>query len=276
MARQQHNWDCGYANIMALLQTLARRRAPSAATSVAVSAAASATGFAEEWPTSIAAVQRTIVAAWRAGYDRRSAEQYHWRLLGKEGRAGWIGAPECLALLCHLRLDAFLVEVVQRASAGSAVYAVAAAWFALPSSSAPRELNEGSTSHATSRPAAHSAGNPALGAGAGMDIDPGLSMAGRSRRPPLYLQHQGHSRTLIGVLRAPRRLLVRDPKDAPLEQLRCIAPEHFDGKQWQIVGVTDRALSEEEALTRRSGVPDAAARWDRGRWEYSDGFTLRF
>ena len=43
-----------------------------------------------------------------------------------------IGAGEWVALLWHLRVEAFVVEVVDRRGAGTAVYRVASACFAQP------------------------------------------------------------------------------------------------------------------------------------------------
>ena len=249
MSRQQHGWDCGYANTLALLQTLARRGHASASEAVAARVAPRG-----DLPTTIHAIQRTVEMAWRAGFDQRSARQYRWRLVGREGKAGWIGAAESFTLLSYLRVDAFIVEVVDRSGAGHAVYEAAAAWFAQEDADAPPDGAPATSPSATS----------------------GRRLA-RSPRLPLYLQGQGHSTTLVGVLRSPPRLLIRDPKDAPLERLRCFPPANLDGRQWQIVGVSsDGALREEQVLARCGDDLQAAARWEHGRWRYEEWFWLRF
>ena len=181
---------------------------------------------------------QTIEGAWRAGFDERSARQYGRRLVGKHGRAAWIGAPEVYALLCHLYVSAFLVEVVasKHDEAGAAVHAVCVTWFAR-----------------------------------------GVTAAERSSHAPLYLQRHGHSVSLVGALRSPPRLLIRDPKDAAApNRLRCVSPAELDGCSWQIVGVRGKPLQEDEARAQRCKEPAAAAQWLHGRWEYAEWFELRF
>jgi len=91
-----------------------------------------------------------------------------------------------------------------------------------------------------------------------------------ARTPPLYLQHEGHSRSLVGVLRCPPRLLIRDSQDA-LHRIRCVPPAALDGEQYQIVGVLASALSDAQALGRRGEDPMAAAVFDKGCWEHAVG-----
>lgn len=140
-SKQQRAWDCGYANIAALLRTLGRLRAIPSANSVRAAAAAESTG----------SMQQLIEAAWREGFDPESALTFGRSLAGKTGRAAMVGAPEALALLTHLRLDAFVIEVVDRRGSGTAVYAAAAAYFATGSAAAAEHSGAGaSTAGATS------------------------------------------------------------------------------------------------------------------------------
>lgn len=233
--------------------------------------------------SAIKILQRHVDAAWRSGFDPETARIRGGRIEGRTGYDGELGGPEALVLMWHLRVDAFIVEVVDRVNAGAAVFQVATACFSSEQSDASR----GDASHASGRkrPIDELSGGGGRGGGCGSC----------SRRPPLLLQHEGHSRSIIGVLRSPApRILLRDPSD-PLRLVRCVAPATLDGRQYQIVVAGQAAplppssgdstpspastgvamLTDERALARR-GEPNAAAMWSGGRWLY-DGFCrLRF
>ena len=302
LPKQSTHWDCGYANTAAICATLANGPRQSLK------------GHGLGGSIEPRGLQKLIEAAWREGFDRESARQFQHRLVGRTGKAGWIGAPECLALLWHVRVEAFVVEIVKRANAGAAVYKIAKACFAVdPAPAAPAAGGGGS-----------SAGSNGGGSSSAVVIDlrsddeesperqkkrqkrtdeeaaapsPSPSF---STRPPLLLQHQGHSRTIIGVLPPPNeRLIVRDPTDAQ-GTIRLLAPSELDGKQYQIVacgpprafpqgGAADIrgpvamareffTLTNEPAARRaRVGEPEpAAALMEDGKWEYAAWCHLRF
>ena len=287
LPKQHHGWDCGYANLGALLRTLARCHLMPAAS--ATRAAAAADG--------IVAMQQLVEAAWREGFDGISAKQYRARggLAHMTGTAGWIGAPEAWSLLTHLRVNAFLVEVVQRSGAGAAVFTVASEYFALALPGAATGGGGdgdggggggggGGTSGARSAVAAAAISRlsghkrPLLDGGGSSDpaerAEP--EQAAPLVTPPLYLQHDGHSRTLVGVVHHPPRLLIRDPKDA-LRRVRCVPLVELHGKQYQIIGVHSPALSDAQALARRGADPMPAAVFDKGGWQHDASLTpLRF
>jgi hypothetical protein len=234
LPRQLHSWDCGYANVAALLRTLEQRGV------LPAEGAAAAGGR-------LTAIQQLVEAGWADGLDARSAADYGGRLLGRAGRSGWLGAPEAFVLLLRLRLRAFVVEVVDRTGAGRAVHAVAAAYFA--------SADEG-------------------GAGAG------AAKRTRAERwctahPPLYLQRDGHSQTILGVLTAPDCVLVRDPQDPPA-RVRCVRPAQLDGRQYQLVGVCAGRLGEDELREHRGEDPIPAACWKDGKWTYDPSCEMRF
>mmetsp|Transcript_73794 Transcript_73794/g.123281 ORF Transcript_73794/g.123281 Transcript_73794/m.123281 type:complete len:308 (-) Transcript_73794:121-1044(-) len=89
---------------------------------------------------------------------------------------------------------------------------------------------------------------------------------------PIVLQHDGHSRTIVGVTTAPRCdpeccVLVRDPRDKPGE-IQCIPYKKLDGRQYQIVfvqGDGSQLLTEEE-LERKKGDLPIAAKFQDGQW----------
>lgn len=143
LPRQRTNWDCGYANLGALLCTLdSRGELPASATSL-VSPIRAGNGIAK--------IQGLIERSWREGFDQGSARQYRFSLANKSGRAGWIGAPEAYALLLHLRLDSFIIEVVDRRASGAVVYAVALEYFKAASQSESGQEQEQCSSYAMQR-----------------------------------------------------------------------------------------------------------------------------
>ena len=231
MSRQKTAWDCGYSNLAALLRTLEKHGVlPSVLATQGI-------------PTEITDLQLTIEAAWRAGFDQGSAGQFRNRLTGQKGKSGEIGAPEVLAALWHLQIDAFIVEIVQQAGAGRAVFHVAAAYF--------------QSSHSELRTSGH------------LNVH-------CSSRPPLFLQRDGHSTSVLGVLSSPPRLIIRDPGDANAHMLRCMHPSELEGQQYQLVGVTGKRVCAEDFLSRRGEDPEPAAVWDQGCWTYSRWFKMRF
>ena len=220
LAVQHEDWTCGYANLGALLQCLSQQGRDNLP--------------AQTDPPSL---QRLVESAWREGFDPYSAGQFNHKLVGKRGYHGWIGAPEMLAVLGHLRVDAMIIEIIlERGDAdratGRAVYAAVAACLA----------QHGETPAATAF--------------------------------PIVLQGDGHSRSILGITpRSAPTLIVRDPRDRQ-GVVRCLAPGQFDGKQFQLVIVRSaRKLSKAQA--RKRFHPQAAASWRSGRWRYSDWCKLR-
>ena len=215
---QREWWSCGYANLRTLLRS-------------ALGAAAG--------DVSPAALQRTIEAAWNAGFDPRSARQFGGRLVGKTGRAAYIGAAETQAALTHLRLDAAIVEIVRRTGSGAAVHSVAFTAFAAEC------FDCGGT------------------------------------RCPIILQHDGHSRTIVGVTSAPDALLIADPRND--QAVSVVRARDLDGRQYQMTFLVGepglvrqpvRRLGDAEVQSRR-GESEAIAVYDDSGWRYGST-ELRF
>eukprot|EP00966_Prymnesium_polylepis_P012781 293928-Prymnesium_polylepis.1 len=220
MARQHDTWTCGYENLASLLSSIRRR------------------GLHGGVPTELRplALQRLIEEAWRAGFSPRDRTKL-------VGTRKWIGGPEWIIALWHLRLDGLIIEI-----AGD--------------------------------------GKRARGpGGAGRAVVAAVRACLRCCTDlPLLLQHQGHSRTVVGVLSRPaERLVLRDPNDSP-GALRCVAPHELDGKQYQVVVVRNRnhagapvpvGLSADGAARRR-GEPATAALWTASGWEYESFCRMRF
>ena len=256
---QVEEWDCGYANVESLCATIAATH-PSL---VAASRLRLVKGHRE--------IQRLVEGGWQEGLDPEGYEAYNGNLVGKTGRPAWLGADGSLTLLWHLRVEAFVVEVVDRVGAGDAVYSIAAA--CLERGGEPgREPGGGAPSRKRQR-------------GSSREDEEEPESFG-STRPPLLLQHQGHSRSILGVLPPPsRRLLLRDPRDAP-GKLQLVRPDELDGRQYQVTvagraqargGATAGALSlSEEEVGRRRGSPEPAAILQHGVWQHASWCGLKF
>lgn len=246
-SRQLHDWTCGHVNLASIMSTLIAR------------GLAERAGTADGAP-GVRLVQQLVEGAWREGLDAEGAVLHGGALVGKRGRKAWLGAVDALIAMWHVRVESFMVEIVARDGAGDAVHAVGAACFAASAAAdvAESEDEDGRGRKRRKHPV-HC-----------------------SRRLPLLLQHQGHSRLLVGVLTRPPRVVLYDPADPP-NRLRCLAPAALNGRQYQLLCCGEAApegggrlhLSEAALARRKDGLQGAAA-WDRGAWRYAPWCTLRF
>ncbi|XP_072317205.1 zinc finger-containing ubiquitin peptidase 1 [Eucyclogobius newberryi] len=178
---------------------------------------------------SVPRVQSLIEAAWSEGLDPHGASHFNRRL---QGTRAWIGATEIYSLLTSLRVRARIVDFHQP-SGPADTHPRLFQWvrqYFCPNSSRlqPRIVH--------------------------------------TKKPPLYLQHQGHSRTVVGLEQkrsgalcllildpaAPssdlRRLLSPDSAPAALRQIRRF-PSGLKHRQYQLVAA-EGALSEQDKRTR--------------------------
>ena len=138
---------------------------------------------------SIPRLQASIEAAWRKGFDRAGADQLGNRLTNTRK---WIGATEVYTLLTSCGLDARIIEF-HRPTGEGGTHTLLFDWVCDYFSS-----KSGAVTTTTSA----------------MNI----SLSASNCRPPLYLQHQGHSRTIVGVERLSKgsmKLLILDPSTSP-------------------------------------------------------------
>ncbi|XP_053127969.1 zinc finger-containing ubiquitin peptidase 1 isoform X2 [Hemicordylus capensis] len=173
-------------------------------------------------------IQSLIEDAWREGFDPQGASHFNSKL---QGTKAWIGACEIYSLLTSFRLKCQIIDFHQ--STG-------------PSGTHPR-LFEWVLNYYSS------------------DKE-GCAKVVCTSKPPIYLQHQGHSRTIIGIEERKNRtlcLLIFDP-GCPSQEMQKLL-KGIDGnslrllrrfvgslkhKQYQLVS-TDDVLSEEEKMARR-------------------------
>ncbi|KAM9439941.1 zinc finger-containing ubiquitin peptidase 1 isoform 2-T2 [Clarias gariepinus] len=181
---------------------------------------------------SIPRVQALIEAAWAEGIDPQGAAQFNRKL---QGTRAWIGATEIYAVLTSLRLRARIIDFHQPTGPGHThprLLQWVKNYFSLPSCAGDR-------------------------------TSPRVV---KTNLPPIYLQHQGHSRSIIGV--EERRngsvcVLLFDPGCSPGDMRKLLGPNasptqfnrlrkfpaHLKHKQYQVVSV-EGVLREDEKQER--------------------------
>ncbi|XP_054425842.1 zinc finger-containing ubiquitin peptidase 1 isoform X1 [Pteronotus mesoamericanus] len=180
-------------------------------------------------------IQSMIEDAWREGFDPQGACQLNNRL---QGTKAWIGACEIYTLLTSLRVKCRIVDFHK--STG-------------PLGTHPR-LFEWILNYYSS------------------EREGGPKVVGTSK-PPIYLQHQGHSRTVIGIeerknrtlcllifdpgcpSREMQKLLKQDMEASSLKQLRkCVG--NLKHKQYQIVAAEGVLTAEEKIVESCKTLPE--------------------
>ncbi|XP_012985905.2 zinc finger-containing ubiquitin peptidase 1 [Melopsittacus undulatus] len=175
---------------------------------------------------SIPKIQSMIEDAWREGFDPHGASHFNNRLHGSKA---WIGACEIYSLLTSLRIKCQIIDFHKPTS---------------PTGTHPR-LFEWVLHY-------YSADN---GSGAKVVC---------TSKPPIYLQHEGHSRTVVGIEEKKNKtlcLLLFDP-GCPSQEMQKLLEQNSVGtslkllrkylgslkeKQYQIVAVDGVLVLEEKA-----------------------------
>jgi hypothetical protein len=189
-------WGCGYRNIQMMLSSLfASSHYRDALENVLLpNGSRSSNNLTENAVSrgpmpSIPRLQWAIEAAWQRGFDRAGADQLGGKLTDTRK---WIGATEVYTLLTSCGLDTTIVDF-HRPTGEGASHPLLFEWVWDYFSS-----RTGGTIQSAAMGTKLSGSPPC--------------------RPPLYLQHQGHSRTIVGVERLSNgalRLLVLDPSTPP-------------------------------------------------------------
>ncbi|KPV76739.1 uncharacterized protein RHOBADRAFT_51737 [Rhodotorula graminis WP1] len=182
-------WGCGYKNAQMIFSSLRHlsqyAKHFSSATSSSSDSSTASPSLApiptiREW-------QEIIEQAWAAGHDPDGARHFGGKLINSRR---WIGTTEVYAALTWLGIRATIIDF-PKLSGTSSVHEPLLKWlvtyFRLAPSSAP------STSTSPPPPStenAFTALQSAAAAGGPVRL---------TAREPLYLQHRGHSRTVVGV-----------------------------------------------------------------------------
>lgn len=176
-------------------------------------------------------IQSMIEDAWNEGFDPQGASQLNNKL---QGTKAWIGACEIYTLLTSLKVKCRIIDFHK--STG-------------PSGTHPR-LFEWILNYYSSE-------------------TEGAPKVVCTSKPPVYLQHQGHSRTVVGIeerknrtlcllifdpgcpSREMQKLLKQDMEAGSLRQLRkCVG--NLKHKQYQIVAVEGILFPEERAARKQA------------------------
>ncbi|KAJ2559275.1 hypothetical protein EV175_000415 [Coemansia sp. RSA 1933] len=168
-------WACGYRNCQMLLSSLiasASRVSSDSATGEIVSGAASR--FPRDKAPQIRALQEMLELAWRDGYDRDGAEQLKHRVMGTRK---WIGTTEIYCILAHIGVQAHIVDF-HKPTAPDGSHPGLFSWVVEYFTESAQDM-----------------ASPQVDNGVGLGCRPTRFVA----KHPLYLQHQGHSRTIVGI-----------------------------------------------------------------------------
>ncbi|XP_037699493.1 zinc finger-containing ubiquitin peptidase 1 isoform X2 [Choloepus didactylus] len=174
-------------------------------------------------------IQSMIEDAWREGFDPQGASQLNNRL---QGTKAWIGACEVYTLLTSLRVKCHIVDFHK--STG-------------PLGTHPRLFEWILNYYSSERE--------------------GTPKVVRTSKPPIYLQHQGHSQTVVGIEERKNRtlcLLIFDPGCPSREMQKLLKQEieanslkqlrkfvgNLKHKQYQILAI-EGVLSPEEKVEKR-------------------------
>ncbi|XP_053919718.1 zinc finger-containing ubiquitin peptidase 1 isoform X1 [Cuculus canorus] len=178
---------------------------------------------------SIPKIQSMIEDAWREGFDPHGASHFNNKLHDSKA---WIGASEIYSLLTSLRIKCQIIDFHKPTG---------------PMSTHPCLFEWVLRYYST-------------------DNEGGAKKVVCTSKPPIYLQHQGHSRTVVGIEEKKNKtlcLLVFDP-GCPSQEMQKLLKQNSDGtglkllrkflgslkeKQYQIVAV-DGVLSLEEKAAR--------------------------
>ncbi|PLW38139.1 hypothetical protein PCANC_14162 [Puccinia coronata f. sp. avenae] len=202
-------WGCGYRNLQMLFSAmLARpsfhaRLASHPLLSTTPTASSSSSSSSSHTILSILQWQLIIQDAWRTGFDPDGAAHFAEKLVGKKQ---WIGTTEVYVALSRLGIRCQIVD--------------------FPGPSGPNGQHtkliqwvENYFQSASSSQADHDRGAPLL-------------MIRMTTQFPLYFQHKGHSRTIIGVERTRQGetlLLVLDPANPAARSTPHIPPASSSG-----------------------------------------------
>ncbi|KAL4657464.1 zinc finger with UFM1-specific peptidase domain protein isoform X2 [Arapaima gigas] len=188
--------------------------------------------FTERTVPNIPRVQALIEEAWHEGADPQGASQFKHHL---QGTRAWIGATEIYSLLTSLKVRARIVDFHQPTG---------------PGSTHPRLFEWVKKYFSTS-------------SSRGARLPPRVV---KSTQPPIYLQHQGHSRSIVGIeqkkngslcllifdpgcpVEDMRHFLIREVNSTSMRLLRKF-PSHLKHRQYQIVSI-EGVLSPEEKQVR--------------------------
>ncbi|KAF9413487.1 hypothetical protein BGZ94_000712, partial [Podila epigama] len=170
-------WGCGYRNIQMMLSYVVQQPCPKAESSPS----RSSLGNIDDVPLipTITQIQQQLEFAWSMGFDNVGAMQLGHKV---EGTKKWIGTTEAWSVLCSLGIRCKILDFHTPTGPGGTHPALLTAvynYFCEPPwspLSAPSSIELPPV-----EPPTHG------------------SKIVQTSKPPLYMQHQGHSKTIVGI-----------------------------------------------------------------------------
>lgn len=144
-------------------------------------------------------LQQYIESAWQQGYDPAGREHFEGRLVHRQK---WIGTTELYVVFTYLGVKVRIIDFPKNSADGAHINLIR--WVTRYFDQDPSDLQEKSPETPRKRMATFD-----------MLMDSKGEACKQSQRQPLFLQHQGHSRVVIGVEKgmteADTTLLLFDP-----------------------------------------------------------------
>jgi hypothetical protein len=198
--QQKDKWSCGYRNLQMMLSSLLPRFTSDHPYFVGLPQKLVPSKGARPLP-SLSDIQEFLERAWEMGFDRRGAEFYSRKIIGK---SEWIGAVEVWSILASRNIDSVVVQFMKSRESRGKLGKFVWDYFSNTEcrcggcreacrESVKRLLNLGPSAEQTDT---RSCSCPV---------------------PPLYLQWKGHSVTVVGVRELPDGsydLILFDPAKA--------------------------------------------------------------
>ncbi|KAJ1852885.1 hypothetical protein LPJ73_002743 [Coemansia sp. RSA 2703] len=221
-------WACGYRNCQMLISGLI-----SDSGRVNVNSR-----FPEDRTVpSVRQLQEMLELAWRDGFDTDGAEQLEHRVVGTKK---WIGTTEIYCILAHIGVRSSIVDF-HCPTASDGTHPALFSWIT-------EYFTDGQPNTTCSSTLLGRSQSPESGAANNVRF---------VAKQPLYLQHQGHSRTVVGVEMSEigTNLLVFDPDVDPgsgdrLSLFRFMLRSTRGVGQYQVLFIDGSENSTNEALSR--------------------------
>lgn len=196
---EDFGWGCGWRNIQMLSSHLLKQRQEARAVLYGGS------GFVPDIPS----LQRWLEIAWERGFDKQGSEDFDQAIYGKRN---WIGTTECATLFRSFGLRARIVDFVSRdivirsSGVGKCVGKMAPQVYGPMDRYLSKDKNDVSEAVSISydvkaKPKVQQA---LIDWVWNYFSDNKFNKSGNrgilvSQKAPLYLQHDGHSRTIVGI-----------------------------------------------------------------------------
>ncbi|KAG0040705.1 hypothetical protein BGZ82_011243 [Podila clonocystis] len=228
--RTDWGWGCGYRNIQMMLSYVVQQQCP--ASQGRANSPLLNTGFPLNDPLvipTIPQIQQQLEYAWSLGFDSVGARQLGHKV---EGTKKWIGTTEAWSVLSSLGVRCSVLDFHTPTGPGGTHPAMLTAvhnyfreppWSPL---SAPTSIN---LPH--------------------IDIPTDGTRIVQTAKPPLYMQHQGHSKTIVGI----------EILESGIANLLV-----FDPGRWLHKAIPD--LREESLCRSRVSLDGSSAKVDGGLW----------